>query len=262
MQALRIPSLRLPAHPFSYSCHPRTPVTTRNIRHFVASCPRHGHYQTLDLPKDAPRNQIKAHFYKLSKKYHPDVNSDPGAKEKFQAVSEAYAILGDERKRRAYDRTLAPSAPAGHAHAPHESHHAYTHWSYETRRRGATHAWEYARRPHPNGPRHSYAYPPPPGSSSSSSTSTSSSSSSSSWTPPNSHYTHNAPHARTNPFAHPNVQRATGRRGPLPTGAGGGGGAPPPATSDAVSMLGRTVTVAVLVFLIATIGHGMSASAA
>ncbi|KAH9848019.1 hypothetical protein C2E23DRAFT_845856 [Lenzites betulinus] len=55
--------LELPAHLFSYH---QNPVTTRTIRHFAVSCPRHGHYQTLDLPKDAPRNQIKAHFYKIS----------------------------------------------------------------------------------------------------------------------------------------------------------------------------------------------------
>ncbi|KAI0824488.1 DnaJ domain-containing protein [Trametes gibbosa] len=219
---------------------------------FATSRPTSGHYQTLDLPKDAPRNQIKAHFYKLSKKYHPDVNSEPGAKEKFQAVSEAYAVLGDERKRRAYDRTLAPATAAGHA--SHDAHHAYTHWSYETRRRGATHAWEYARRPNTGGAaRHSYAYPPPPGAPPGSSSSAHSAHA-------NAKYAHNPQGARTNPFAHPHVQRATGRRGPLETGAGAG--ATGPATSDKVSMLGRAVTVAVLVFIMATIGHGASASAA
>ncbi|KAI0357974.1 DnaJ-domain-containing protein [Trametes cingulata] len=198
-----------------------------------ASCSLSGHYQTLDIPKNATRNQIKASFYKLSKKYHPDVNDDPNAKEKFQAVSEAYAILGDERKRRAYDRSLASESATSYAHPPHEAH---PHWSYEGRRRGASHAWEYSRRPN-TGPR--YTYPPPPGST---------------------HYAHH-PHQRPpppgtgpNPFSSPHVQRATGTRGPLPSGP-----------SDSVareSMFMRTVTVVALVMLMATIGHGFSASAA
>ncbi|KAH9886308.1 hypothetical protein C8Q73DRAFT_716347 [Cubamyces lactineus] len=207
-------------------------------RLFSSSCSLSGHYQTLDIPKNATRNQIKASFYKLSKKYHPDVNDDPGAKEKFQAVSEAYAVLGDERKRRAYDRSLGE--PASHAHA--STSHAesvHPHFSYEGRRRGATHAWgEYSRRPNA-GPRYTYA--PPPGST---------------------HYSHYAhhpppPHGGPNPFANPNVQRATGRRGPLPTDRG-------PSQSDHVareSMLMRTVTVTALVLLIATIAHGVSAAA-
>ncbi|KAI0633951.1 DnaJ domain-containing protein [Trametes polyzona] len=232
MQTFRILSLHPPAHRLR---HPQAARVFERTRHFTTSRPRCEHYQTLDIPKDASKNQIKASFYKLSKKYHPDVNSDPGAKEKFQAVSEAYAILGDERKRRAYDRTLTPTSGQGHpgyTNAPHahESHHP--HWSYDGRRRGATHAWEYSRRPN-SGPRHSYA--PPPGSAA---------------------HTHYAAHgARANPFVNPNVQRATGRRGPLPTGPG-------PSPADSISVLGRTVTVAALVFLIATIGHGLSGSAA
>lgn len=43
---------------------------------------------------------IKNQFYALSKKYHPDVNrDDEGAKKKFQEVSEAWSILGDEKSK-------------------------------------------------------------------------------------------------------------------------------------------------------------------
>ncbi|KAI8972437.1 hypothetical protein BD414DRAFT_540321 [Trametes punicea] len=216
---------------------PKACPTAPCSRPFSSSRPLSGHYQTLNIPKNATRNQIKASFYKLSKKYHPDVNDDPGAKEKFQQVSEAYAVLGDERKRRAYDRSLVEpsSGPSSSSHTSHEATHP--HWSYEGRRRGATHAWgEYARRPN-TGPR--YAYSPPPGST---------------------HYSQHA-HAHAqgpNPFANPNVQRATGRRGPLSTDRG-------PTQADHVareSMFMRAATVTALVLLIATVGHGLSASAA
>ncbi|KAI0800017.1 DnaJ domain-containing protein [Fomes fomentarius] len=208
------------------------------IRPFSSSCARSGHYQTLGIPKDATKGQVKASYYKLSKEFHPDVNKDPAAKEKFQAVSEAYAVLGDERQRRAYDRDLSAQYTSAHPHTHHEASHS--HWSYEGRRRGATHAWEYARRP--NSARHSYTYPPPPGSSPYSHT----------------HHQQQQQSAGPNPFSNPHVQRATGRKGPLPTDKG-------PTQADYVareSMLVRTAQVAALVFLIATIGHGFSASAA
>ncbi|KAI0717813.1 DnaJ domain-containing protein [Cerioporus squamosus] len=199
------------------SPHCRSP---RWSRHFSASCPRTGHYQTLGIPKNATKNQIKASYYKLSKQFHPDVNKDPTAKEKFQAVSEAYAVLGDDRQRRAYDREQTVDYTASHPHTHHEASSAYTHWSYEGRRRGATHAWsEYSRRPNSG---RAYTYPPPPGTS---------------------HYAHTQQQG-PNPFSNPNVQRATGRRGPLPS-----------TPSD------HPVTVTALILLIATIGHGFSASA-
>ncbi|KAI0326390.1 DnaJ-domain-containing protein [Cubamyces sp. BRFM 1775] len=239
IHSLRSPYIRNSASSWLTNHHglsqPRLAAVSTRL--FSSSCSLSGHYQTLDIPKNATRNQIKASFYKLSKKYHPDVNDDPGAKEKFQAVSEAYAVLGDERKRRAYDRSLGEYTSRTHASTSHESVHP--HFSYEGRRRGATHAWgEFSRRPN-TGPRYTYA--PPPGST---------------------HYSHYAhhpppPHGGPNPFANPNVQRATGRRGPLPTDRG-------PSQSDRIareSGFMRTVTVAALVLLIATVGHGFSATA-
>ncbi|KAI0672569.1 DnaJ domain-containing protein [Trametes maxima] len=233
MQALRSLAIRTPAPGWAHHQHSPLRLPNSCLRFFSASCLRSGHYQTLDIPKNASRNQIKASFYKLSKQYHPDVNDDPSAKSKFQAVSEAYAILGDERKRRAYDRSIAESA--SHAHTPHEASHP--HWSYAGRNRGATHAWEYSRRPN-TGPR--YTYPPPHGSGSTQ------------------YAYHRHPSPSGNPFTNPNVQRATGRKGPLPTDRG-------PSASDHVareSMFIRTLTVAALILLIASIGHGFSVSAA
>ena len=61
-------------------------------------------YIVLGISKSADMAEIKKAFRKLAKKYHPDQSSDPKAKEKFAEVSTAYEILGDEKKRAAFDR--------------------------------------------------------------------------------------------------------------------------------------------------------------
>jgi DnaJ-class molecular chaperone len=61
-------------------------------------------YTVLGIAKSADAAEIKKTFRKLAKKYHPDQSTDPKAKEKFAEVSSAYEILGDEKKRGAFDR--------------------------------------------------------------------------------------------------------------------------------------------------------------
>jgi DnaJ-class molecular chaperone len=61
-------------------------------------------YLVLGVPKSADTAEIKKVFRKLAKKYHPDQSKDPKAKEKFAEVNAAYEILGDEKKRAAFDR--------------------------------------------------------------------------------------------------------------------------------------------------------------
>lgn len=61
-------------------------------------------YETLGVSKTASDAEIKSAFRKKAKEYHPDVNKDPGAAEKFKEISEAYAILGDATKRKQYDQ--------------------------------------------------------------------------------------------------------------------------------------------------------------
>lgn len=62
------------------------------------------HYETLGLDKNATDEEIKKAYRKLSRKYHPDLNSDVGAEDKYKAVNEAHAILGDKKKRSMYDQ--------------------------------------------------------------------------------------------------------------------------------------------------------------
>ncbi len=61
-------------------------------------------YETLGVDKNASEDDIKLAFRRLAKKYHPDVNKEAGAEEKFKEIQEAYAILSDANRRKQYDQ--------------------------------------------------------------------------------------------------------------------------------------------------------------
>lgn len=61
-------------------------------------------YETLGVSKTATDAEIKSAFRKKAKEYHPDINKDPGAADKFKEISEAYSILSDPTKRKQYDQ--------------------------------------------------------------------------------------------------------------------------------------------------------------
>lgn len=63
------------------------------------------YYEVLGVQKDADDNTIKRAFWKLAKKYHPDVNPDnPEAEQKFKEANEAYEVLSNSEKRQRYDQ--------------------------------------------------------------------------------------------------------------------------------------------------------------
>jgi molecular chaperone DnaJ len=61
------------------------------------------YYEVLGVSKTASKDEIKDSYRKLALQYHPDRNKAPDAEEKFKEISEAYAVLSDEEKRRQYN---------------------------------------------------------------------------------------------------------------------------------------------------------------
>ena len=62
------------------------------------------YYEILGVGRNASNDEIKASFRKLARQYHPDVNKEDGAEEKFKEINEAYGVLSDPEKRARYDR--------------------------------------------------------------------------------------------------------------------------------------------------------------
>src|SRR5436309_1662137 len=61
------------------------------------------YYALLGLPRNATVEQIRSAYRKLARQYHPDVNKDAGAADKFKQITEAYEVLSDAERRQRYD---------------------------------------------------------------------------------------------------------------------------------------------------------------
>jgi curved DNA-binding protein len=62
------------------------------------------YYEMLGVPRDADQDEIRRAYRKLARKYHPDLNSDSDAEDRFKELGEAYEVLSDPDKRERYDR--------------------------------------------------------------------------------------------------------------------------------------------------------------
>lgn len=69
------------------------------------------YYKILGVPKSASKEEVKKAFRKLAQQYHPDKKG--GDEKKFKELSEAYAVLGDEKKRAQYDQFGSAGPGAG-----------------------------------------------------------------------------------------------------------------------------------------------------
>lgn len=61
-------------------------------------------YSTLGVSQNASSDEIKKAYRKLARQYHPDINKEKDAEEKFKEINAAYEILSDEKKRAQYDQ--------------------------------------------------------------------------------------------------------------------------------------------------------------
>jgi molecular chaperone DnaJ len=62
------------------------------------------YYDVLGVGRNASDDEVRGAFRKMARQYHPDVNKDPDAEEKFKEINEAYGVLSDQDKRARYDR--------------------------------------------------------------------------------------------------------------------------------------------------------------
>lgn len=62
------------------------------------------YYEVLGVPRTADGAEIQQAFRTLARRYHPDINRDPAAEERFKQINEAYSVLSDPDTRSRYDR--------------------------------------------------------------------------------------------------------------------------------------------------------------
>jgi curved DNA-binding protein len=62
------------------------------------------YYGALGVDRSAGQDEIQRAYRRLARRFHPDINKDPGAEERFKDINEAYEVLSDPKKRARYDR--------------------------------------------------------------------------------------------------------------------------------------------------------------
>ncbi|BAZ37305.1 chaperone DnaJ protein [Calothrix sp. NIES-4101] len=71
------------------------------------------YYEILGVSRDADKDEIKSAYRRLARKYHPDVNKEPGAEERFKEINRAYEVLSEPEVRARYDRFGPDGVNAG-----------------------------------------------------------------------------------------------------------------------------------------------------
>ncbi|KAL5537920.1 hypothetical protein UlMin_044236 [Ulmus minor] len=89
-------------HALSSAGLAQTPYRRRGARFVVRADA--DYYSVLGVSRNASKSEIKSAYRKLARSYHPDVNKEPGAEQKFKEISNAYEVLSDDEKKSIYDR--------------------------------------------------------------------------------------------------------------------------------------------------------------
>ncbi len=76
------------------------------------------YYEILGTSRDADREEIKRAYRQLARKYHPDVNKEPGAEDTFKEINRAYEVLSEPELRSRYDRFGEAGVSGGGGGAP------------------------------------------------------------------------------------------------------------------------------------------------
>ncbi|MGL5066185.1 MAG: DnaJ domain-containing protein, partial [Microcoleus sp.] len=62
------------------------------------------YYEILGVSRSADKEEIKRAYRRLARKYHPDVNKEPGAEDRFKEINRAYEVLSEPETRARFDR--------------------------------------------------------------------------------------------------------------------------------------------------------------
>lgn len=76
------------------------------------------YYQLLDVDRSASQEEVQKAFKKLARRYHPDVNKEAGAEDRFKDLNSAYDVLKDPEKRALYDKYGASWKAVSEGRAP------------------------------------------------------------------------------------------------------------------------------------------------
>ncbi|XP_033731517.1 J protein JJJ2-like [Pecten maximus] len=127
----QLPKICIPSCPSSH-------ITCRSFSRFSGK--QKDYYKILDVNLNADASEVKSAYFRLSKKYHPDLNQGISTAS-FLDVVEAYEVLGNENKRREYDSTFFYNS--SYQHPQQENVDKFYRYSHQTQKEYDDHEREH-----------------------------------------------------------------------------------------------------------------------